>query len=130
MVRSNRRRKAVITETAKMLICTAQMTGRLIVPSLSTMRPQLTGCPLRLSDAHFSLATHYRPTPLRSADIGGEYYFPPAQCLNGLRALWTELVSLDRSGAPPAPLRNCVGRVFSLDFPHRALAIDHGPLFL
>ena len=55
----------MIPETAKMPVCTAQMIGRLIVPSLSTMRPELTGCSLRMCNVFPSVATGSLSRPLR-----------------------------------------------------------------
>jgi len=69
---------------------------------------------------------------LRPMHHRGDYNFP-TQPEEEVLARWTELVFIDRGAASSAPLRNCAGRVCSNTVrlnSHRALAIDHGPLFL
>jgi hypothetical protein len=97
------------------------------------MRTEFIGPLLSLRNVASSLATHYRPTPLRSADIGGEYNFPAAQSSEEILARWTEIFFYDRSAAAPARVASYFGGLRStavlVNNVHCLFAIGHGPLF-
>ena len=102
-----------------------------MVPSLSTMRPELTGCLLRLCKypLHLPLAPTNDSQSYAMSVLNAALY--PPSLVGELRARWTELVYSRRSGAPLRTLRldACALLPFILTV-FIAHSIDHGRLFL
>src|ERR1700687_1518092 len=117
---------------AKITVCVTQLTGRISVPSLSTMRPELIGFLLRLCNVPSSLATGSRPIFLHPTHHCGENNFPAAQPTEEVPARCTELISLDCCAAQPALLASYLGglrfNAVLVDVLHCLLAIVHEPL--